>query len=145
MRVMIVSDDSSVGLRLEDGVRRAGYALAGRVRSTGAAMLLAAREQPTLAVVDLGLRQTHEVGALVRRLKSDLNIPTLLIASGDESAHGLADVALGLLVLPSRFGVLSPVMVAMSYLVRGLWPSKVELPSELQLFDRPLGARFVPA
>jgi hypothetical protein len=108
-------------------------------------MLLAAREQPTLAVVDLGLRQTHEVGALVRRLKSDLNIPTLLIASGDESAHGLADVALGLLVLPSRFGVLNPVMVAMSYLVRGLWPSKVELPSELQLFDRPLGARFVPA
>jgi DNA-binding response OmpR family regulator len=139
MRVMIVSDNSSIGLRLEDGIRRAGYGLVGRVPSTGAAMLLAAHERPSLAVVDLDLHQGREVDLLVRRLKSELNIPSLLISSDDENARGLADVALGLLVLPSRFGVINAVMAAMSYLVRGLWPSRVALPSELRLFDHPLG------
>lgn len=64
MKVLIVEDEPMMGLGLEDEITAAGHTVLGPLPSTGAALLLARRERPAIAIIDLDLRPRRTARSL---------------------------------------------------------------------------------
>ena len=82
-RILIVEDEAAQAIDLEDQVRSLGYAVMASV-STGEDALLAVRELPDLALVDIRLAGKLDGIETARVLKERFNVPVIYTTAHDD-------------------------------------------------------------
>lgn len=87
-RLLIIEDRFLVAEAMKTSLLRGGYDIVGATGSPEAALLLAARERPELALVDVFLNDSgnlHLDGvALASRLRRDLGVPSLFVTASPQ-------------------------------------------------------------
>ncbi len=135
MKVLIVEDDPLVGPAMKAVLRRAGHTVVGPVRDIAKAMRAAETEHPDLALVDYVLAGGEDGLCVVRRLKAEHGVPSLLVTGYDHRAEDVRDLALGLLSKPfSPTALIDAVGAAGALLTGGVPPFT---PMALTLFHTP--------
>jgi DNA-binding response OmpR family regulator len=133
LKLLVVEDDPLIGPAVKAVLENTGYTVVGPLRDAAKAMRLAIREQPELALVDLYLAGGENGLVLARRLKEELNIPSLLVTGFDHWAEEAREVALGLLRKPFLPDALTASVGVVAELLGGLRPSSI--PFSLELFS----------
>ncbi len=80
-RIMILEDDAVIALHLSTALKEMGYSLAGMAGSHKAGLAIAAREQPDLILVDIGLREPQEGIAAATDFHHKLGIPVVYLTA----------------------------------------------------------------
>jgi len=78
-RLLIVEDEAPVAQLLASAVRRLGYAVVGITDSAAEGFRIAAETRPDLAVLDIELHGRTEGIDLARRLREELDIPSIFL------------------------------------------------------------------
>jgi len=132
MKLLIVEDDPLIGPAMRAVLRSAGHVVHGPVRDGAKAMRLADVERPDLALVDYHLAGREDGLCVVRRLSSELGVPSLLVTGFDHRADDVRDMALGFLHKPFSPEALIGAVKAAESLLAGNAPMGV--PGALELF-----------
>lgn len=83
--VLIVEDDPILTLDLIELLEEWNYVVCGTAASAAAAMQLAARHRPDLALIDVGLRGEMDGVDLAVRLRRDFALPSIIISGAISS------------------------------------------------------------
>ena len=136
MLILVVEDDPLVALSLALCLAGAGYEVLGPADRASAALDMAVRHRPDLALLDIQLRDGHTGGALAGDLRR-VGIPSLFVSADTLEAHRNRNDALGFVMKPYEpHTILDAVLVAED-LLSGRPPRKA--PFGLELFE-PLAA-----
>lgn len=99
MRVLIVEDNTLVGMLVEEQLREHGDEILGLVSSAAAARKTIAKTVPDLMFVDIQLADGDTGRDFAHETREHLNVPTIFITGSPEKARECTD-ALGVLVKP---------------------------------------------
>jgi CheY-like chemotaxis protein len=83
--VLIVEDDPILTLDLTELLEEWNYDVCGTATNAAAAMQLAARHRPDLALIDVGLRGEMDGIDLAVRLRRDFALPSIIISGAISS------------------------------------------------------------
>ncbi|HYG88731.1 MAG TPA: response regulator [Azospirillum sp.] len=136
MKVLIVEDDPLVGPAMKAVLSRAGHAVTGPVRDLAKAMRAAETDHPDLALVDYVLAGGHDGLCVVRRLKAEHGVRSLLVTGFDHRAEDVRDLALGILHKPFAPTALIDAVEAAGALLTGGVPSFTPMALTLFRADR---------
>lgn len=87
MRILIVEDDAMFAFAIEDALSMVGHEIVGFARDGHAAVDLADRERPELALVDLRLARQTSGAVAAREIRQRYNIPSIFISSSPEDCR----------------------------------------------------------
>ena len=87
MRILIVEDDAMFAFAIEDALSTVGHEIVGFARDGDAAVDLADRERPELALVDLRLARQTSGAIAAREIHQRYNIPSIFISSSPEDCR----------------------------------------------------------
>nr|WP_196242263.1 response regulator [Azospirillum oleiclasticum] len=135
VKILVVEDDPLIGPAMKAVLTSVAHEVVGPVRAAAKASRLAARMRPDLALVDYHLAGGEDGLSLVRRLRRDLGVPSLLVTGFDHRFQEVRDDALGLLRKPFTPQALTDAVAAVERLLHGLLPPV--LPPSLVLFGEP--------
>ena len=113
--VLIVEDDAILALDLEETLAEWNYGVCGIAKSAAAALELAARHRPFLALVDVGLSGAADGIELALRLRRDFAIPSVFITgalSSDIEERASPARPVGFLCKPYMPSELENVLIA---------------------------------
>jgi two-component system, response regulator PdtaR len=136
MKVLIVEDESMMGLGLEDEIIAAGHTILGPLASTAAALLLARIERPAIAIIDLDLRPTQDGAELARVLDSDLGVPCVFLTHDPRKLEASTDSAIGVMKKPVPLDDISRALEVVATIVAGGSPPPPPVPAGLWLSNR---------
>jgi DNA-binding response OmpR family regulator len=134
MIILVVEDESIIGLELEGRLQEAGHEVLGPTSTVEAALELAERRKPDLALVDINLGDGGSGIELARRLLERWGTPSLFLSGQTQEARENNDAAIGRIGKPfSATAVLESIDVAKA-IAAGEPVSPVNVPPELELF-----------
>ena len=134
MIILVVEDESIIGLELEGRLQEAGHEVLGPAPTVSNALELAAGKRPDLALVDINLGDGGSGIELARELLERWGTPSLFLSGQTQEARENDDAALGRIGKPfSAAAVLESVEVAKA-LSEGQPVSPTSVPPELELF-----------
>ncbi len=132
--LMIVEDEALVAMTLRDELERAGYQILDLTDRPEAAVAVARKSAPDLALVNIQLGGREDGIELAQKLKL-LNIPVLLISGQVSRAHSAQTVAIG--SMPKPYSALEMAQ-AVAYLLAHLaGDESLARPEGLEVFDGP--------
>jgi CheY-like chemotaxis protein len=132
--LMIVEDEVLIAMTLRDELERAGYQILDLTDRPEAAVAVARKDAPDLALVNIQLGGRQDGIELARKLKL-LNIPVLLISGQVSRAHSAQTVAIG--SMPKPYSALEMAQ-AVAYLLAHLSGDKsLARPEALEVFYEP--------
>ena len=112
-RILIVGADWLTASAIHQALEKAGHVVSDVVSSSEAALALASREVPDLAVVGIPAAAWEEGVDLVQRLHADFGVPSVVVTDADGLARVIGMTAAGIVVKPFHKGqLLSAVAVA---------------------------------
>jgi CheY-like chemotaxis protein len=130
--LMIVEDEALVAMTLRDELERAGYQILDLTDRPEAAVAVARKDAPDLALVNIQLGGRQDGIELARKLKV-LDIPVPLISGQVSRAHSAQTVALG--SMPKPYSALDMAQ-AVAYLLAHLEGDRsLARPKALEVFD----------
>lgn len=132
MLILVVEDDPLVALSLALCLAGAGHEVLGPADRASAALDLAQRHRPDLALLDIQLRDGHTGGALAGDLRR-LGIRSLFVSADTMEAHRNRNDALGFVVKPYEPHTILDAILVAEDLLAGRSPGKV--PIGLELFE----------
>jgi DNA-binding response OmpR family regulator len=100
MLVLVAEDEVLIGMMLELDLGQAGYRVAGPASTFAAALQLAARNPPDVALVDLTLNGTPGGIELARALRDRHATTCIILTAQPELAGEARDAALGVIAKP---------------------------------------------
>lgn len=134
MIILVVEDESIIGLELEGRLQDAGHEVLGPAATVGNALELAEAKRPDLALVDINLGDGGSGIDLARQLLERWGTPSLFLSGQTQDARENDDAALGRIGKPfSAVAVLESVEVARA-IADGEPVSPTSVPPELELF-----------
>lgn len=133
MKVLIVEDETSIGLALDREITRAGYQVIGPAHSTGEGLLLARQMQPSLALIDLDPRYMGDGIRLARALEK-FGIPCLFMSQSPGQAARASTAALGVISKPINFEEIPAALDVAREIIAGGKPPPPPLPQMLTVF-----------
>jgi two-component system, response regulator PdtaR len=134
MIILVVEDESIIGLELEGRLQEAGHEVLGPTSTVEEALELAERRKPDLALVDINLGDGGSGIELARRLLERWGTPSLFLSGQTQEARENNDAAIGRIGKPfSATAVLESIDVAKA-IAAGEPVSPVNVPPELELF-----------
>lgn len=132
--LMIVEDEALIAMTLRDELERAGYRILDLTDRPEAAVSVARKSAPDLALVNIQLGGREDGIELAKKLKV-LNIPVLLISGQVSRAHSAKTVAVG--SMPKPYSALEMAQ-AVAYLLAHLsGDESLTAPEGLEVFDEP--------
>lgn len=134
MKVLIVEDESLIALCLADELTESGHSVVGPAPTAAAALQLARKHKPTLALIDLDMGWSEDAGELARILKDDLNVDCLFLTCAPDLAEEYANTALGVIAKPFNFVDIPAALDEAAAFMAGRNPPPSSLPSALRLF-----------
>jgi CheY-like chemotaxis protein len=102
-RILVVDDERVVSLDVQDALRRLGYAVAGLAATGEAALELAERLRPDLALMDIRLEGGMDGTEAAARMTSDFDVPVIFLTAYSDDAtmrRALAASPFGYLLKP---------------------------------------------
>jgi DNA-binding response OmpR family regulator len=134
MIILVVEDESIIGLELEGRLQEAGHEVLGPASTVDSALQLAEGKRPDLALVDINLGDGGSGIELARKLLDGWGTPSLFLSGQTQEARENNDAALGRIGKPfSAAAVLESVEVA-KQIAAGEPVSPMNVPPELELF-----------
>lgn len=131
---MIVEDEALVAMTLRDELERAGYRVLDLTDRPKEAEIVARKNAPDLALVNIQLGGRQDGIELAKNLKI-LKIPVLLISGQVSRAHSARTVAIG--SMPKPYSALEMAQ-AVAYLLAHLAGDETLVrPDGLEVFDEP--------
>ena len=92
MRVLLVERETLAGRRLIEQVEEAGSSVIGPARSSGEAFLLAAREHPDVAIINVDLERPEGGMRLAEQLEDKLHVLSVLVTVGSATSENELNV-----------------------------------------------------
>lgn len=135
MKILVVEDDPLIGPAMKAVLTNVAHEVVGPVRAAAKAARLAVRMRPDLALVDYYLAGGEDGLSLVRTLRRDLGVPSLLVTGFDHRFKDVQDDAVGLLRKPFTPDALTDAVAAVERVLHGSRPPV--LPTSLVLFGEP--------
>jgi len=140
LKILIVEDDPLIGPSMKAVLQSCGYEVVGPVRTVAKALRLVERDSHALAAPDLALVDYHLAGGdhginLVRALRDEYGVPSLLVTGYGHRGEEARGIALGYLIKPFMPEVLEQAVAAAEEVLAGHRPSFP--PAALTLFTRP--------
>ena len=134
MIILVVEDESIIGLELEGRLEDAGHEVLGPASTVSSALELAEAKRPDLALVDINLGDGGSGIDLARQLLHRWGTPSLFLSGQTQEARENEDAAVGRLGKPfNAAAVLESVEVAKA-ISDGKPVSPTNVPPELELF-----------
>ena len=134
MIILVVEDESIIGLELEGRLQEAGHEVLGPISTVEGALELAEGKRPDLALVDINLGDGGSGIELARRLLARWGTPSLFLSGQTQEARENTDAAIGRIGKPfNAAAVLESVEIAKA-IAAGESVSPVNVPPELELF-----------
>jgi len=102
-RILVVDDERVVSLDVQDALRRLGYAVAGQAATGEAALELAERLRPNLALMDIRLEGDMDGTEAAARMTSAFGVPVIFLTAYSDDAtmrRALAAAPFGYLLKP---------------------------------------------
>jgi two-component system, response regulator PdtaR len=130
LRLLVIEDEALVAMLIEDALTLHGHAVVGVADSATAAIEMAEREQPDMALCDVRLTDGF-TGTRVAEMLAARGVPCLYLSANcpGESEHPLV---LGCLPKPFHTGSIGKAVRAAHAAVRGERPR--ELPAGMTLY-----------
>jgi DNA-binding response OmpR family regulator len=133
MKVLLVEDDSLLGVSLADELRAAGHVVLGPVPTVELAREIAQAQHPTAAVIDLDLAREHGVIQLAQELYGQ-GVASLLLTYDRARARDCHSAAIGVLLKPVAPHDIAIALQVATVLMEGGHPPP--LPEGLELFPK---------
>ena len=134
MIILVVEDDAVTATHLEGTLIDAGYEVLGPAATASAALEVAERSRPDLALIDMDLGEGSNGIDLARVLVRRWKTPVVIITGHPDRARTNSDVAVGLIAKPySPETVLASIKVVKA-VTAGQSLSPLEIPPNLELF-----------
>ncbi|WP_244527004.1 helix-turn-helix domain-containing protein [Methylobacterium sp. 275MFSha3.1] len=132
--VLLAESDAVIGMDLSDALERAGYRVLGPVNTAAEALRLLVQEKPTIAVIDVILKDGHctELAHTLRRL----DVP-FLVHSGSQQDERLASDFQGTAWL-SKSALSTDVVISVNELVASAAQAAAVRPPKLDTTANPL-------
>ncbi len=132
--LMIVEDEALVAMTLRDELERAGYQILDLTDRPEAAVAVARKSAPDLALVNIQLGGRQDGIELAKMLK-DLDIPVLLISGQVSRAHSAQTVAIG--SMPKPYSALEMAQAVAYLLAHFAGDDSLARPEALEVFEEP--------
>jgi DNA-binding response OmpR family regulator len=101
MRILIVEDEALLAMMVEEWLQDAGHETLGPVRNMRAALEVAQRNPPDLALMDVNLGEEENGVDIARVLKKKYGVPSLYLTAYRDVVEA-ADTGIGTLAKPVR-------------------------------------------
>jgi DNA-binding response OmpR family regulator len=131
MLVLIVEDEVLVGLALELAVREAGHQVLGPVDNVEGALTMVDHTVPSLALVDIDLRDGGNGTVLARALHERYQVPVLFLSAQVAQARSHRNVAWGLITKPYE---ISDVLRSVAFVDDVMADRPARVPSRLEFW-----------
>lgn len=134
MRILLVEDETIIGLAAEATLTAAGYEVIGPYKTYGDALEAARREKPDVAIVDINLAGYNEGVGIVRDLYACCGIRSIFATGQPNIARENRDIALGVLPKPYSDSDLVGAFPVLEAILKGGTPPPPNIPAGLEVF-----------
>jgi DNA-binding response OmpR family regulator len=134
MLVLIVEDEVLIGLALELAVREAGHQILGPIDNVEGALTMVDHSVPSLALIDIDLRDGGNGTVLARALHDRYQVPVLFLSAQVTQARMHRNVAWGLITKPYE---ISDVLRSVAFVDNVMAKRPASVPPRLELWRTP--------